>query len=768
MLLLLFLLPVCQAAASAQNAALPPGAAACPLSLSCLPNLSQDTLPPRHGFLHTGPDGHFHWANGARARFWGINISSTRLEIPAEQIDKTAALFARSGLNLVRFEAIDNRNCLLGSPDAPDSQHFNAAYLHCLDLWIAALHKYHIGYYLDLLDLRTFRPGDGVPNANLLHRGARPCAMYDARLIQLQKEYAARLLTHRNPYTHLRLVDDPSLLMVEICNESGFFLRADTLSSLPSPYNYELQHLWCSWLAKRYKNRAGLKSAWGKLHGMYVLRPSERLSAYSVQMPLFNSAPRRFTRSLNDALHATTRLENGVRFLAHLQKKYFAEMKAWVRSLGLRVPVTAVVSSNIVPDVASVAQTCDFTAENWYGESLDIDPKTGLRYYDNNNPLQDSSAGGFAPYTAGLRWAHRPVVIREWDVTWPNPYRAESVPEVLAYASLQDYDAVMLFGYQTNTALNGAKADTLNDFAVQCDPTVWGLYALAGWVFMHHDISSANHTITLHYPGQRLYQWPNSAVSLWKAAWSVQISNAIHAAPSPYNIIPDSAHSQQQLVQLYRSLQNASARLHVRDIPAGIWRSDTGQITFDSHTGLLIVHTPQMAMITGTFSPDKTYRAGPVCFTTPTPFGALIAVALDGKPLQQSKHLVLKMVSLAANTGQVLQRAPAGALDSWVLTNPGTAPVITAGQVSGKPTSVWMLPQKPGGPVRSLLQIHLVNGSWELEIQQHNVTLSCDTPGAEGRALGSAFTGMAAAPFPAASLPYALTLPLPAVLQPHP
>jgi len=48
---------------------------------SCLCDMSYllDAPAGRHGFLTTHPDGHFYWADGTRARFWGINISSRSL-----------------------------------------------------------------------------------------------------------------------------------------------------------------------------------------------------------------------------------------------------------------------------------------------------------------------------------------------------------------------------------------------------------------------------------------------------------------------------------------------------------------------------------------------------------------------------------------------------------------------------------------------------------------------------------------------------------------
>ena len=520
--LLLCLPEIGPARAQSKASASPAFPASCRTDFSA----TLDAPAGKHGFLKTGDNGHFYFQDGTRARFWGINVSSTRLDIPREQIEQVAVNFARAGLNLVRLEAIDNRNCLLGKTDAPDSKHFDARYLDRMDYWMAALRRHGIYYYLDLLDFRTFKRGDDVPNADKLDRGARPYALFDPKLIDLQKRYATQLLTHRNPYSGLRPVEDPAFVLTEICNEHGFFLYPDKLETLVEPYKTELRGLWNDWLKTRYTVRAKLEKAWGMVSGTTALRSDEDPEKHSVDLPLLLPAPGPPDPNVADVRRAPGRLRDGVQFYAQTQKLYFQTMIQHLRGLGCRIPITGVVSSDIVPDLASVAETCDFVSENWYGEGVREDAKTpGLRYYGGRNPLCDDHRGGFAPFTAALRWNRKPVVIREWAVSWPNRYRAASVPEALAYAALQDFDAIMLFGYQTNRAPNGAEADALNDFSFQSDPTVWGLYALAGQAFLSRAVQPAVHTLTLHYPPASQFQWPASLSELHRAAWSVGLES---------------------------------------------------------------------------------------------------------------------------------------------------------------------------------------------------------------------------------------------------
>ena len=717
---------------------------------SCSLDFSRTLQAPAggRGFLTTASDGHFHWADGTRARFWGINVSSTRLRVSDAQIEQVVTNFARAGLNLVRLEAIDNRNCLLGPVTDADSQHFDPDYLDRLDRWIDALRRHGIYYYLDLLDFRTFKAGDGVPAADQLDRGARPYAAFDPYLIQLQKEYATHLLEHRNPYSGLRPVDDPALAMVEICNEHGFFLYPEKLEKLAEPYRGELRSQWNAWLKSRYGQRAKLLAAWGTTNGVQTLRPEEDLTNGTVDLPLLTHALASGAGpGVADVRRAPGRLRDGVEFLTTVERKWFRQMRDHVRELGLKVPVTAVVSSDVVPDVAAAAQECDFTAENWYGDGGADDPRTpDYRYYSNHNPIRDESTGGTAPYTAALRWNSHPVVIREWAVPWPNRWRCVSVPEMLAYTSLQDFDAVLLFGYQTNRAPGGAEADALNDFAFQADPPVWGLYALAGQAFRSGGVKPAKQSVTLYYPESRRYFWPNYLTELHRAAWSVRVQSATAPPVHPNGIVITPSTIPRDSRQLHRimvQLQLHAASELGHSYSYGVWRSDTAEVTRFIHDGILQVNTPTLRIVCGELAPGRTYTLGGVSFSTPNNAGAFLALSLDGKPLEKSRHYMVKVVSRAQNTGEVFQKAPADAISDWYLKNLGGAPVTTLGRPSKQPQRLWVtsLPlPKRGVIARPLLALWMADGTWELEMKDGAPRVTCDTPGISGNLAGQAFT----------------------------
>ncbi len=167
-----------------------------------------------HGFIGIR-NGHLARADGQRIRFWGVHFtdwSRGSVEIPPkEDMPLWAATLARYGVNLVRLHFLD-----LHSPrgliDAArsDSQAFDPQQLDRLDFEIAQLKKHGIYVDLNLNVGRSYKAGDGVRDFATI-RWAKGLTLYDPRLIELEKDYARRLLTHVNPYTGAAYRDEPAV-----------------------------------------------------------------------------------------------------------------------------------------------------------------------------------------------------------------------------------------------------------------------------------------------------------------------------------------------------------------------------------------------------------------------------------------------------------------------------------------------------------------------------------------------------------------------------
>ena len=145
-----------------------------------------------------------------------------------------------------------------------DTQHLNKEAIDRLDYFIFQLKKNGVYSNINLKISRTFKKGDGVPDTEKLGYACKPVDLFDRRMIDLQKRYAHDLLTHKNPYTGLRYVNEPAVVVVEMNNENTLIGTNwfGSLNSLPEFYAKELAVLWSGWLKKKYVGTAGLKRAW--------------------------------------------------------------------------------------------------------------------------------------------------------------------------------------------------------------------------------------------------------------------------------------------------------------------------------------------------------------------------------------------------------------------------------------------------------------------------------------------------------------------------
>ncbi len=215
-------------------------------------------------------DGRFVDGTGRRVRFFGVGIGGDAALMSHDEAKKMAAHLAKFGVNAVRFHNLDGRN-----PDhslidftRPGTRNLSPEQLDKLDFLIAELKKNGIYINMNLRVMRELKPEDGVPEYPRAPYPMKQIDRFSPRWIELQKEYATQLLAHVNPYTGMRLADDPALITVEINNENSILKEGPGFHQrIPDSYRRELQRLWNDWLAKRYADDAALREAWSRSTG---------------------------------------------------------------------------------------------------------------------------------------------------------------------------------------------------------------------------------------------------------------------------------------------------------------------------------------------------------------------------------------------------------------------------------------------------------------------------------------------------------------------
>lgn len=245
-------------------------------------------------FLNGGPasnriavrDGRFVDEAGKRVRFLGVNITFSGCFPEKGQATQIARRLAQLGFNVVRFHHMDARDIWL-----PDQTALDPEKLDRLDWFIHELKEN--GVYANL-NLHVSRTYPGLKEANLPY-GYRYGKMVDRfyePFVLMQEEFATALLDRVNPYTKLRVADDPAVAFVEMNNENTLLaMRGEAITGLSGPYRASLEAKWRGWLKRRYPEAGALAKAWdvgAEAPGPELLRNAgfqQGLDGWSAQGP---------------------------------------------------------------------------------------------------------------------------------------------------------------------------------------------------------------------------------------------------------------------------------------------------------------------------------------------------------------------------------------------------------------------------------------------------------------------------------------------------
>ncbi len=464
-----------------------------------------DAPAGKHGFLQS-ENGHFCFENGRRIRFWGINVARFNALPSKSEARLIAARLAKYGINLVRFHDIDT---YIIDPAPDHTQSLIKAALDKVDYFIHVLEQRGIYIYLDLLDYRKFKPGDGVRASEKLGRGAKYLSTFDPRMIMLQKQYAQDLLTHYNPYVGKRYVDDPGIALLEITNENSIFMtfweHKDSKaawgsiwqSGVPEPYYSELKRRWNKWLVEKYGFREKLVKSWSSRQEPQSLADGEDPRKGTVEFPPVVTC--------SDNKHAGARLDEFSAFAYECQNAYYQDMVKHLRTLGVKIPITGTNDDVFSPANLKSYTMMDFSGDHHYWDHPHYG--NGALHF-HNQPMVNVSPFENGRETlvhtiAPTRLAGKPLVVSEWNYVWPNEWRCEGVLSTAAYACLQDWDGFIIHNYEGPIIpldlWPRKKCNDIRHFKIASDPAIMGLMPAAALLFHRHDVKAAKSMLEIEY-----------------------------------------------------------------------------------------------------------------------------------------------------------------------------------------------------------------------------------------------------------------------------
>jgi hypothetical protein len=523
--------------------------------------------------------------DGTPARFWGTNLEAYALFNGSKpDIANQAKRIAALGYNLVRLHHHDSPwvkpNAIA---EGANTQALNEEAFDTFDWWVKCLEDEGIYVWMDLNVERNFLPGDNIDGYAELakQKGMGKGFNYvDSRIEKLMQDFAAHYLGRVNRYTNRPYAQDPGVMGILVTNENDITQHFGNLM-LPDKGNPVHEKM--------------LERTW-------------RGTGQRIGTPFVSSAK---AYDLGPAKMV----------LSELERAFFRRSIDHLRGLGVN---------------ALVAGTNFWGEEGAYslpslaaGDVIDVH-SYGKAESLGANPRSDAN---FISWIGVAQVAGKPMTITEWNVEYPNRDRFVAPLYLAAIASLQGWDAPMLYGYLQTPVQEPDKPDPWSTWN---DPGVTAVMPAAAIMFRQGHVREAKKTYRLDLSRDALY-YQNT---------NPQTSRAIRTLVEQSKLtigLPDASPKGGDAIVF-----NDTGRDF---LPMGqeFVQSDTEEIKRDWSQGVETIDTPKSQGAMGWIGGRRIHLSD-VDFDLRTRKASIVVTSLDNKPIASSERLLVTAVAQVASS----------------------------------------------------------------------------------------------------------------------
>ena len=552
----------------------------------------------KYGFLKVVGD-HFEFEKlpGVKQRFFGVNLSEISNIPPKEDAALLAESIARAGYNSVRFHHYDD---YIVKKDGISTTELDPEKIDRLDYLIKQLKDRGIYVTIDLYVSRIVSDKE-IPE--IWH----PVGIWNYKnavyLLDSARRnflaFARNLMTHRNPYTGMTYAEDPAFCFISVINENRF----------------------AEWDPE---NAGGLGWKWEELFVKWCSRkgiPKERQQDKAMRL----------------------------RFIQDFQKQYFKEMRAALRGMGIRVPLTDQ-NSGSEPLLSLTRRNYDYTDMHFY---------MGHPRFPNNNwrlpsicdqrSFVEQFPGGNTAKIFPQRIYGRPCTLTELKWCKPLKARGEGGAIMGALAGLQDYDALYTFQWAWG-GKDYMKESWGGFFDLYGDPITYLSDRMTHLLFLRGDVSASGIRTTLLLPDDAAKLDPEAGFLPplgGEIGMVTQIGNALTVpSGSPYFWRFGAKDSEKLLTE---KLKGARIGKGLFDPENRHYISSTGETELNGKAGTFRVAAPRSEALV--FVGTGAGKADVLSVENRTPYSTFFASSMDGNELRNSRKILFFHLNNAAHTG---------------------------------------------------------------------------------------------------------------------
>jgi hypothetical protein len=290
-----------------------------------------------------------------------------------------------------------------------------------------------------------------------------------------------------------------------------------------------------------------------------------------------------------------------------------------------------------------------------------------------NTPMAGAPDGGTLARLALQRVVGKPYVCTEYNHSAPNQYDAETFPLVLAYAALQDWDGVFAFAY-SHRGDDWERGFFSSFFDIDRHPVKLATLPGAVALFRRGDVAAAKTDATVRVSEEQVF---------------AQLRRGGPRISAEHFGVPKMA----ALVRrVGLGLGASSAPPAQREGGGPVYRSETGELTWDTGRGAVLIDTPRSKAAIGRAGE---YVLGEVRVSIASPWACVQATVSEGESWAVVRRALITVAGAAQNTGmQWTSEAKDSVGKNW-----GQAPSLVEGvrvkvALPGQPKRAWALDER--------------------------------------------------------------------------
>lgn len=610
-----------------------------------------------NGFVQRSEDGEgFVTERGGPIRFWATGGGNKSRRMNAWELAQHARFLAKKGVNMVRFH---------GEIHSVTDDIFETNMEELDAIWKMVAVMKQEGIYATISPfwphfIDTIPPSWGLGDYSGTKLKPWGLLYFNERFQEAFKTWLTDLYTLPNPYTGIPLKEEPAVGLIQMLNEDGVFFWTISSGIQPS-LKAEIERQLYSWVLDKYQNLDAAYTAWGKGSRLPGDTPKKRqLGIYHI-----------YEATLDNPEANERRLADQMAFYTAVQKGFYQEVYGHLREIGCQQLINCTnwktADNAKLLDLERYTNTpAEVMAVNRYYSAGHEGPYKGWRY----------QAGDHYQGKSVLRRPHKlPVNVKQveghpftmTESSWPLPHRyvAESTFLTSAYASLSGFDTYYWFSPRSATFSEGKelfitfdeqfKPGNLPVFKFNISaPAYLSPFPANALLYRMGYVKEGPTVVHEYRPDSNLYQRQTPLLTE-EGGFDPNRDAYAQQSDSEATAVTPLAYLTGKVRVTYSDDRASYTDPKLEewiDLSGKTIRSATGELFWDYGKGQCQLNAPSAQGVAGFFSTEgSTFETQDLTLKLKNEYAALLAVAMDGRPLSSAQRVLVQVNTLYELSG---------------------------------------------------------------------------------------------------------------------